>query len=250
MKIQALILSAIWLLLAAGVTAEPDRNAIVRLQELVLPEFVVEGASLKEGLAIVKAAWDKQYPDKSFPVVVLESLEYKSDSKLGATMSLKNIPALTVVTYLGEVHAMTVRHGLDLVVLRPVIALDEGAWASVMLNISDVSSAALRLSPAADGDKDANEALKKSLVDLGLTFESGFDVRWFGGSSQLFMRNTPEEVSKLKGLVMLFDAGYSVSKAAGKKRGEQDGARQPATAPDSKSEGDQKPKPESEGRSQ
>jgi hypothetical protein len=33
-------------------------------------------------------------------------------------------------------------------------------------------------------------------------------------------------------------------------RGEQGGARQPTTAPDSKSEGSEKPKPESEGRSQ
>jgi len=35
-----------------------------------------------------------------------------------------------------------------------------------------------------------------------------------------------------------------------KKTAEQGGARQPTTAPDSKSEGNQKPKPESEGRSQ
>lgn len=34
------------------------------------------------------------------------------------------------------------------------------------------------------------------------------------------------------------------------KRGQQDGADQPATAPDSKPEGDEKPKPETEGRSQ
>jgi len=220
MKIHALILSTFWLLLTVGISAEPDRNAIVRLHELVLPTFVVEGASLEEGLATVKAAWDKKYPDESFPVVTLESLEYKSDSKLGATMSLKNVPALTVVTYLGEVHGMTVRHGLDIVVLRPVIALDEGAWTSVMLNLSDASKEALKASPAADGDDDANRALKKTLEGLGLSFESGFDVRWFGGSSQLFIRNTPEEVSKLKGLLMLFDAGYSVSKPAGKKRGE------------------------------
>jgi hypothetical protein len=35
-----------------------------------------------------------------------------------------------------------------------------------------------------------------------------------------------------------------------KKDGEQGGARQPATAPESKAEGNEKPKPESEGRSQ
>ncbi len=35
-----------------------------------------------------------------------------------------------------------------------------------------------------------------------------------------------------------------------KKLGEQDGARQPATAPDSKPEGNEKPEPELEGRPQ
>jgi hypothetical protein len=40
------------------------------------------------------------------------------------------------------------------------------------------------------------------------------------------------------------------SKPNGNKNGEQDGARQPATAPDSKSEGKEKPEPETEGRSQ
>jgi len=44
---------------------------------------------------------------------------------------------------------------------------------------------------------------------------------------------------------------FVVTKLAGSKRnGEQDGADQPATAPHSKSEGKEKPKPESEGRSQ
>ena len=37
---------------------------------------------------------------------------------------------------------------------------------------------------------------------------------------------------------------------AKKKQAEQDGAEQPATAPESKSKGSEKPKPESEGRSQ
>ena len=234
MKSYLFILLAIWLSLIASASAEQDRNAIVRLHELVLPEFSVEGASLKGGLAIVKSAWEKKYPDESFPVVVLESLEYKSDAKLGASMTLKNVPALTVVTYLAEVHGMTVRHGLDLVILRPVLAPDEGAWTSVMLNFSEASISALKLSHEADGDKEANEALKKDLMELGLSFEPGFDVRWFGGSRQLFMRNTPEEVSKLKGLLMLFDSGYSVSKSEEPKRGEQNGGGQPATRPESK----------------
>ena len=234
MRIQTPILLAILLFLGAGASADQDRNAIVRLHELVLPEFSIDGASLNESLAIVRSAWEKKYPGESFPVVVLESLQHRSDSKLGATMNLKNVPALTVVTYLGEVHAMTVRHGLDLVVLRPIIALDEGAWTSVMLSLSDASITALQLSLEANGDKEADEALKKALAELGLSFESGFDVRWFGGSRQLFMRNTPEEVSRLKGLLMLFDTGYSVSKPEEANRGEQNGGGQPATRPASK----------------
>jgi hypothetical protein len=100
------------------------------------------------------------------------------------------------------------------------MALDENAWTSVMLTISDSAIGALKLSIAADGDDDANRELKNTLAGYGLSFDSGFDVRWFGGSKQLFVRNTPEEVSKLKGLLMLFDTGFSVSKQVEKKTGE------------------------------
>ena len=48
------------------------------------------------------------------------------------------------------------------------------------------------------------------------------------------------------GSISVFEKSYLDSK----KKAEQDGARQPTTAPDSKSEGNKKPKPEAEGRSQ
>ncbi len=116
---------------------------------------------------------------------------------------------------------MTVRHGLDLVVLRPVMTPDESAWTSVMLKLSDSSVDALELSRQSDADETADQEVKETLMKLGLTFEPGFDVRWFGGSQQLFVRNAPEEISKLKGLLMLFDAGYSVSKTGAENAGEQ-----------------------------
>ena len=173
---------------------------------------------------MIKAAWDKKYPNDSFPVVVLESLEHDSDAALGATMSLKNVSALTAVTYLAESLHMTVRHGLDIVVLRPVMILDENAWTTVMLSLSDASIKALRLSTTAEGDKAVDGALRKTLGSLGLSFESDFcSVWWHGGSKQLLVRNTPEEVSKLKGLLMLFDAGVSVSRVDNTEHGEQEG---------------------------
>lgn len=45
-------------------------------------------------------------------------------------------------------------------------------------------------------------------------------------------------------------ASVDLERIPEKERGEQGGARQPTTAPDSKPEGSEKPKPESEGRSQ
>lgn len=47
-----------------------------------------------------------------------------------------------------------------------------------------------------------------------------------------------------------FRAAVETAKSTQPKTGEQDGARQPTTAPESKSEGNEKPKPESEWRSQ
>lgn len=214
MKKLAPIILALWLGLATSAPAGQDRNAVARLHELVLPEFTVEGVSLEEGLAIVRSAWEEKHPGESFPVVVVQRLDHRADPspELGATMYLKNVPALDVVGYLAVVHGLKVRHGLDLVILRPVLALDEEAWTSVMLSLSDASISALELSREADGDREADEALKEMLTELGLSFTPGFDVRWYGGSRQLFVRNTPEEVSKLKGILMLFESGYSVTK--------------------------------------
>ncbi len=208
----ASILAALLLLCGSSSLAQSDRNAIARLHALVLPEFKLERATLREGLDAVRLAWTAKYPEESFPVITLESLEVGSDSHLRATMNLKNVPALSAVTYLAQTHAMTVRFGLDVVVLRPVLAADEGAWESVMLRTSPRVISALELSIEADGDNAANRALKKRLESYGIRFEPGFDVRWFGGSKQLFIRNTPEEVSKAKGLFMLFDAGYTLRK--------------------------------------
>ena len=220
MKLYASIVLATYGILASAFAGE-DRNAVVRLHEIVLSEFSVKEAPLSKSLGIVRSAWEERYPDESFPVIVLGSFEHESDAALGATMDLKNVPALTVVTYLAQVHSMTVRHGLDLVVLRPVMTPDEGAWTSVMLSLSDTSVDALELSRESDGDETANQAIKKTLMNLGLSFDPAFEVRWFGGSQQLFVRNTPEEISKLKGLLMLFDAGYSVSKTGAENAGEQ-----------------------------
>ena len=53
------------------------------------------------------------------------------------------------------------------------------------------------------------------------------------------------DVSRSQFRLIYYQPGY-----AGKHTSEQDGADQPATAPESKPEGNEKPKPESEGRSQ
>jgi hypothetical protein len=52
------------------------------------------------------------------------------------------------------------------------------------------------------------------------------------------------------GAVVLHFLSHENHEAQINQIGEQDGARQPTTAPDSKSDGSEKPKPESEGRSQ
>ncbi|MBK1791989.1 hypothetical protein [Persicirhabdus sediminis] len=64
--------------------------------------------------------------------------------------------------------------------------------------------------------------------------ESGYRLILSGASDPLSLAEAQKELRRL----------YTKSKA------EQDGADQPATAPDSNSEGNQNPKPESEGRSQ
>ncbi len=205
------ILSVICISCSPLTGEETTRNAVVQLHELILPEFRLEKVTLHQGLAVIKTAWATAHPEKSFPVVLLEGQEGFAESALRSSWDLKNIPALTAVTYLAEAYGMTVRHGLDLIVLRPVLALDENAWKTVMLQPSKEVMAFLGLPAQKDGDKEFNSSLKTKFEGYGLQFEPGFEVAWFG--SQLYIRNTPEEISKIKGLFMLIDAGYTPTKS-------------------------------------
>lgn len=210
------ILHMAFFLACSGATsmaqAKTDHNAVVRLQQLVLPRFKLERATLRQGLDILRLAWTARYPEESFPVIFLESLESEPGSPFGANMDLKNIPALEAVLYLAEAHGMTVRHGLDIVVLRPLLGLDDGTWATELWQLPEVVMHALGLSKETAEGEAANRALRKRLEEFGLKFEPGFDVHWIGNSRQLVIRNSPDQISKAKGLFMLLNAGYKVTK--------------------------------------
>jgi hypothetical protein len=127
-------------------------------------------------------------------------------------MNLKNVPALAAVAYLAQSHGMTVQHGLDILVLRPTTSLDEDAWRTEMMTLSEKVIAAFNLPPGQDGDKAVNSGLQKKLKDYGVRFDFKFEVRWYG--RQLYVRNTPEEITRMKGLFMLIDSGHLPQKAA------------------------------------
>lgn len=189
-----------------------DRNPIVKLQELILSEVKLERTTLKEGVEVVKKEWQARYPAEPFPVIILENGEGRGDSKLHATATWKNVSALAAVTYVAEAHSMSVRHGLDVIVLRPMVSADESAWNSVMLSVSARAMKSLGLSAEADGDEAANLQLRKRLEAFGVSFEPKFLVDWYGRSGRLFVINTPEQIARIKGILLLLDAGYSIQK--------------------------------------
>jgi len=58
-----------------------------------MPVFKIEGASLHEAVAVIRAEWKRQHPDETFPVAVsgdAEMLEKGALQRL--TFDLKNIP--------------------------------------------------------------------------------------------------------------------------------------------------------------
>ena len=100
-------------------------------------------------------------------------------------------------------------------------------------------------------DRDHLKGMKKEdLITLhhgfGTGLRNGFGL-WHG-DSQIVKDcggGHPDEVS-----MKLIEEFWATLQTEQKQQAEQDGAEQPATAPESKSEGEKKPKPVSEGRSQ
>jgi len=193
-----------------GRAERAERNGVIRLYELTLPEFKLENSSFAAGLQIIRDAWTQKHPDQSFPVIIVAGVETHASSAAKVSMDLKQIPALEAVNYLAQACGMALKHGFDLIVLSPQTILDESAWETRALLISDRVTSIFGLKDGSEGDA-VNAALKKRLEEYGLTFEGGFEVRWYGGG-QIIIRNTPEEINKLRGLMMLFDAGYTVQK--------------------------------------
>lgn len=194
-----------------GQAAEP--NGIQRLEELILPRLQVrEGATFREGLEVVRQAWDRKFPGESFPVVVLDREDGRDESSPLVKIDLSNIPASEAIKYLASWGSVKSKQRLDILILRTYLLNDEGWYEPFSFVLSDKTMAAFGLVTSKVNDPDANREFQKRLEGYGLTFAPAYGVRWFGDRKQLLVLNTEEQNAKARALFMLLEAGYSIEK--------------------------------------
>ena len=202
--------------------AAPERNTVKLLHELNFPEYRLSKFTFQNGVDVIKKAWVRQHPEMPFPVIVASP--DKHDPPLLISMDLRNVSALDALTYLAESYGLVVRHALDVVMLQPEVEIDGEMWRAGLHDVPPRAAARLGLTPGEHGDNKVNEHLKKTLEELGITFPGEFEVQWLGRTNQIYLRNTPAEATRLKTLIMLLEAGYTVTKpdakdSQGKKTG-------------------------------
>jgi hypothetical protein len=190
--------------------AAPDRHAVRLFHELILPEFNLRKSTFENGVAEIKKAWAKQHPDVPFPVVLAEPV--KHTPPMFISMDLRNVSALDALTYLADYYGLVVRHALSEVMLQPKSQEDEGMWRASLIHVPPRAATYLGLVAGQRADEKVNQELRRKLEGLGLKFEGDFEVRWLGGTSEVYFRNTPAQEARLETLIMLLNAGYTVEK--------------------------------------
>ncbi|MBM3861741.1 MAG: hypothetical protein FJ395_19120 [Verrucomicrobia bacterium] len=70
-----------------------------------IPVFELKNATFEDALATVRRAWEQRHPEKSFPVLVTDYQppdENRAANPARMTMSLKNVPFIKVLQYIGS----------------------------------------------------------------------------------------------------------------------------------------------------
>jgi len=106
MKITVLLFLFCATVMRAGpsMTADEVKQAEAFASETI-PVFELKNATFEDALATVRRAWEKRHPEKSFPVLATDyqpTDESRAKSSAHITMSLKNVPFIKVLQYIGS----------------------------------------------------------------------------------------------------------------------------------------------------
>lgn len=185
-------------------------------------------ATFEHSLAVIRADWKRQHPTLDFPVSLAE---YDRDQGYAPliTMSLHEVPFIKALQYIGEASRRRLIQRSDLLTLQ-----EQGLIVEDWITKSHPASEGL-LVRLGLGKSPTNKDLAAAYSKFGVELDDWMTVSYHDGSIMVFAFEPQQE--QIAGINFLLSRGYKIIK------GEPDGAEQPATHPESKSETGDKPSP-------
>lgn len=198
MKTLLVLLALVPLLAAAEPPIPPP--LVERLKQATIPSFQLDQATIHEALAKLKSEWIRQHPGESFPVVLIETESYGNPR---ITLDLQNVPFWVAIKAMGDSVGFAVHDAGE------TIRIDtdyEEDFRTKEFPVDANVVAKLGLKP--DGTfQNANAALAK----FGLTFTDLGVAQLSPDGSALIVRQTPDQMSLIPGILHLLAKGFSVN---------------------------------------
>jgi hypothetical protein len=217
--------------------AEEDRTVQAiseALRSSKIAKLELTKATFEDALALIRAEWERQHPALDFPVALAQ---YERDQGYPplVTMSVHEVPFIKALQYVGESSRRRLVKRSDLLTFE-----DFGLIIEDWITKSHPASEDL-LTKLGIGKHPTAEELASAYAHYGVQLDDWMKLGYHDGFIIVFALDEQQE--QIAGINHLLSHGFKITK------GEQDGTGQPATRPESKSEGSDKPQPEAEGRS-
>ena len=232
---KALCVSLVLLVVAIATAEEPRTWVGPKIESI----NTLEGGSLLDVVNKIRAEIKE---DKDSAISVRIEVSDEELSKHSVRMALKEIPATVALSGVASIGVFEFAFENGVWVLRNPPIHERKYPDDVVTLTCELATptelAALGLAENDDGKISTREGSKWPKEKWG-KMQRIEDV--------IVVRAYRQEIESFKALLRLHRRGYTIPKINSEQRG---GAEQPATAPESKPQGNEKPKPESEGRSQ
>ena len=234
MKLFLSLLSVVGLLPLQAEEVPPVQAISEALRTSKIAKFELKRATFDEAFGKIRAEWERQHPALDFPVSLAQYERDQGHPPL-ITMSLHEVPFIKALQYVGESSRRRLVKRSDLLTFE-----DFGLIIEDFITKSHPASEDL-LSKLGVGKHPADQELAAAYADYGVQLADWMKIGYVDGF--IVAHAFDEQQEQIAGINHLLSRGFKITK------GEQAGTGQPATRSQSKSEGDDKPQPEAEGRS-
>ena len=184
-------------------------DATAALYREYIPHLKLEKSTLKESLSTLEKIWIEKHPEVPFPVTIVDferTEEYHTSAEAEITFELKNVSYNVALTYIAELSGYQLSNKRDQKVLRQLAWIEE-----------DWNDAAFLMTPkimeglALDGHSSA-ENVQAALTKLGVKFDRGMLAVLAPEASMMIVRNEKSQLTKIEGILLLLEEGYSIQR--------------------------------------